>query len=130
MKTLVVYYSKTGTTKIVAQKIIAEKNCDFVELQYDEKAKAVSSTRNPADYERVILLAPVWAFALAEPLKKYLAEHGSEIKSYDLIVTCGGWGLRGCVKNCLAAIGKPSENALIFRSKQVKRGDFDLSKIL
>ena len=130
MKTLVVYYSKTGTTKKVAQAIIDSKSCDFDELQYDEKAKTIGSSRNPADYEHIIILAPVWAFALAEPVKLYLGQYKSDIKKYDLIVTCGMFGLRGCVKNCVSAIGKPPENALIFKAKHVKSGNFDISAVL
>jgi len=124
MKTLVVYYSKTGTTRKVAQTMIAAKSYDFDELQYDEKAKTISFARDPAEYDRVILLSPVWAFALADPMKQYVAQHKSSIKQYDLVVTCGGFGLRGCVKNCLSSIGKPPEKAVKFRAKQVKRGDF------
>ena len=129
MKTLVVYYSKTGTTKKVAQAVIEKKSCDYDELQYDKKTKAVNHAHDPSDYEHIVLLAPVWAFALAEPMKKYLAMHKANIKRYDLIVTCGAWGLRGCVRNCLSAIGKPPENALKFKAKQVRRGIFDIKCI-
>ncbi len=70
MKTLVVYYSKTGTTAKVAQEIIKGKSCDFDEIQYDEGTKNISYTRKPSDYEHVILLTPVWAFSLAEAAEK------------------------------------------------------------
>jgi len=130
MKTLVVYYSKTGTTKKVARAVAEKIGCDTDELQYDEKAKTISHSCDPSGYERVVLLAPVWAFSLAEPMKIYVAKHKANIRKYDLIVTCGGLGLRGCVKNCEAAIGRQPEKALKFRSKQVKLGDFDISAIL
>ena len=130
MKTLVVYYSKTGTTKRVADSIIASKDCDFDELVYNEKEKSIESVRNPLDYEHIILLSPVWAFSLAEPMKIYIEKNKSDIKQYGLIVTCGVFGLRGCVKNCLSVIGRPPKNALIFKAKQVKRGNFDISAVL
>ncbi len=63
-------------------------------------------------------------------MKQYIAKHGRDIKQYDLIVTCGGLGLRGCVRNCKSAIGKPPENALKIRSKLVSQGDYALSKVL
>jgi flavodoxin len=130
MKTLVVYYSKTGTTKTVAEKFVAETGCDFDELKYDEDTKNVSFVRVPSDYERIILLAPVWAFSLAEPMKQYIAKHKDGIKRYDLIVTCGGLGLRGCVKNCLAILGTPPEHAVKIRAKDVKAGKYDISAVL
>ncbi len=130
MRTLVVYYSKTGTTAKVAQEIIKKANCDSDELQFDESSKTIGNKRNPSEYERVILLAPVWAFSLAEPMKLYVAKYGADIKRYDLIVTCGGLGLRGCIRNCVSAIGKPPVKALKLRSKIVKLGNFDISEVL
>jgi len=129
MKTLVVYYSKTGNTRIVAEALIAEKNCDSDELLYDEKAKSIDYAHDPSEYDCVILLAPVWAFALAEPMKLYVAKHKSSIKRYGLIVTCGRLGLRGCIKNCLSSIGAKPEIAMKFRSKHVNQGNYDLSPI-
>ena len=129
MKTLVVYYSKTGTTKKAAQSVIDSVNCDYDELLYDEKAKSVTSNRAPSDYERVILLAPVWAFSLAEPMKIYLSKHESEIKRYDLIVTCGSLGLRGCVKHCISKIGTPPGASMKLKAKHVKRGEYDISPV-
>ncbi|MCL1828711.1 MAG: hypothetical protein FWG32_04355 [Oscillospiraceae bacterium] len=130
MKTLVVYYSKTGTTKKVALSVIDSKKCDFDELQYDEGTKTIKNSRDPSDYEHIIILSPVWAFSLAEPIKSYIGRYKSDIKEYDLIVTCGLLGLRGCVKNCLSAIGKAPGTALKFRANHVKRGDYDLSAVL
>ena len=130
MNTLVVYYSKTGTTEIVAKAIIDKKNCDFDILQFDEKAKETSSKLDPGEYEHIVLLSPIWAFSLAEPMKQYIAKHSAAIKQYDLIVTCSGLGLRGCVKNCISSIGFPPRNALKLRSKQVKSGDFNLNAVL
>lgn len=130
MKTLVVYYSKTGTTKRVAQSVAEKSASDFDEIQYDEAAKSIKSRHNPADYERVILLSPVWALSLAEPMKLYLAKYKSGIKKYNLIVTCGSMGHRGCVKNCKSIIGIPPEKSMKIKSKAVKEGNFDVSSAL
>ena len=130
MNTLVVYYSKTGNTEKVAKSIIEKKNCDFDILQYDAKGKLMSSKLEPALYDHVILLSPVWAFSLADPMKQYIHKYKADIKQYDLVVTCGGFGLSGCIKNCLSSIGFPPQNAMKFRSKQVKSGDFDISAVI
>ena len=130
MKTLVVYYSKTGTTRTVAQAVAKEKNCESDEVLYDEKAKSIENALDPSGYDCVVLLAPIWAFALARPMKMYLAKHKSSIKRYCLIVTCGSFGLRGCIRNCISAIGANPEVALKFKSKHVKQGNYDLSPVL
>ena len=129
VKTLAVCYSKTGTTKKVADSVVNELNCDLDELQFDEKAQTVQASHRPADYDRVIILSPIWAFALATPMKLYLEKNKAGIKTYSLVVTCGGLGLRGCVNNCKKAIGKPPEQALKFRAKVVKQGLFSIDPL-
>ena len=127
MKTLVVYYSKSGNTKKVAEALIQKLGCDSAELEYDETAKSISGGADPSGYERVVLLSPIWAFSLAEPMKLYLHEHGKQIQAYSLIVTCMGLGLWGSVKNCVKATGKRPEKAMKIRSKLVLAGDYDIS---
>ena len=130
MKTLVVYYSKTGNSKKVANTVIKELNCDDTELIYDETAKTIKGASDPSEYERVILICPIWAFSLAEPMKLYLKEYGKSIKSYTLIVTCGLFGLRGCISNCVAATGKQPEKTMKIKGKNVQADDFDIKPIL
>ena len=129
MKTLAVCYSKTGNTKKVADAVAEKLSCDLDELGYDETTKTIFTYYNPKDYDRVVLLSPIWAFSLSEPMKLYLGKHKADIKIYSLIVTCGLFGLRGCVKNCVSAIGKPPEKALKFKAKKVKLGAFDIGDV-
>ena len=129
MKTLAVCYSKTGTTKKVAKAIVKNLHCDLDELKFDEKTKKVSDSRNPAQYDRVIILSPIWAFSLSEPMKRYLEKHKSKIKAYSLVVTCGMLGLRGCVGKCKSIIGKPPEKSMKFKKKDVLRGNYDISTV-
>ena len=130
MKTLVVYYSKTGNSKKVAEAVIKKLSCDNAELIYDEAAKTIKGAPDPSGYERVILLCPIWAFSLAEPMKLYLKAYGKSIKNYSLIVTCSLFGLRGCVGNCVAAIGKRPVKSMKIKSKDVGSGSFDIKPII
>jgi hypothetical protein len=129
VKTLAVCYSKTGTTKIVADAVVKKLSCDLDELQFDEKTQTMQSSLNPADYDRVIILAPVWAFMLATPMKLYLKKYGKDIKAYALVVTCGMFGLRGCVSNCKKTIGKPPEYAVKLKDKAVRRGEYAIDAL-
>ena len=131
MNTLVVYYSKTGNTKKIADIVINELDgCDCATLTFDEKAKTIEGAADPSGYERVILLSPVWAFSLAEPMKLYLKEFGKSVQSYSLIVTCGMVGLRGCVGNCVKAIGKQPLGSMKIKTRQLKTGKFDIKPML
>lgn len=130
MKTLVVCYSKTGNSKIVATTVAKELDCECCELVYDEASKTISGAVDPTDYERVILICPIWAFELAEPMKLYLAAYGKSIKKYSLIVTYSMFGLRTCVGNCVKAIGSQPTMSMKIKGKNVKTGAFDITGIL
>ena len=130
MDTLVVYYSKTGHAKKVAGLAIEKLGCAQTELVYDKDAKSISGGADPAGYDKVILVCPVWAFELADPMKLYLQQYGKSIKSYSLIVTCGGLGLRTCVWNCVKAIGKQPLKSMKIRDGALKADKIDLSAVL
>jgi len=130
MNTLVVYFSKTGNTKKVAEDVIKELGCDHAVLTYDEKADKTEGFKDPSGYERVILLCPIWAFRLPAPMKQYLKEYGASIKSYSLIVTYSLFGLRGCVRNCVTSIGSQPHKAFKLKGKKVIAGEYDVRLML
>jgi len=80
MKTLVVYYSYSGHTKAIATDLAAKESADTMEItdiKHPGKLKAFTAgclaairgkawpiqplEANMADYDRLILLAPIWA---------------------------------------------------------------------
>lgn len=130
MKTLIVYYSKSGNTRKVAEKVRGALACDWDEMQYDQAAHTVDSKLSPADYERVILMCPIWAFRLPEPMRLYLHQRRAEIKRYRLAVTCGGLGLRGCVSDCKKILGKPPEAAVKIRAQSIAGDTFSIAEII
>lgn len=130
MKTLIVYYSKSGNTRKVAKKAQAILSCDLDEIQYDQNSHTVASTLNPADYERVILMCPIWGFRLPEPMTLYLRRQKANIKLYRLAVTCGGMGLRGCISDCKKILGAPPETAVKIRAKSISGGTYSIDEIV
>jgi len=131
MKTLIVYYSKTGHAKKVAEVVINELGgCDNAALTFDEKANTIEGAADPSGYERVILVSPIWAFSLATPMKLYLKEYGKAIRSYSLIVTCGMIGLSGCVRNCVKATGRQPLKSMKIKDKHLKTDNFDIKPML
>ena len=129
MKTLAICYSKTGNTKKVADALVDKLKCDLEELQYDETSQTIMTFFDPKEYDRVVLLAPVWAFSLAEPMKLYINKFRADIKKYSLVVTCGLFGLNGCIGNCRKVLGKPPHIAMKFRAKNVKKGTFEIGDV-
>jgi len=130
MKTLIVYYSKSGNTRKVAEKVRTALSCDLDEIQYDQAAHAISSKLNPADYDRVILMCPIWGFRLSEPMALYLNQKKANINRCRLAVTCGSMGLRSCVSNCEKILGKSPETAVKITAKTIANDTFSIAEII
>ncbi|MDR2514694.1 MAG: hypothetical protein LBD02_05735 [Christensenellaceae bacterium] len=130
MKTLIVLYSKSGNTKKLAERVRAALGCALDEIRFDEKAHEISAGLDPAGFERVILMCPVWAFNLPEPMTLYLKRYGAGIGRYRLAVTCGGLGLRGCVAGCKRLLAKAPESAVKIRAKAIQAGDYTIEGIV
>ena len=100
MKTLLVYYSRTNVTKKIAEMIQKEINCDIEEITDNDKyagkigfmkggmnasmgrtSKINPISKNPADYDLIIIGTPVWASNIATPVYTYLKKYEKDIKN-------------------------------------------------
>ncbi|MFX0098143.1 MAG: flavodoxin family protein [Candidatus Hodarchaeota archaeon] len=109
-KVLVVYYSLTGNTKLLAETIAASINSDILgikpvkELNPDNIMKylwggyqAVMSTKpkleafeiNPLEYDVLFIGTPVWAWKHSPPINSFIKKHDLSGKKVALF-TCGG----------------------------------------
>ena len=108
-KVLVVYYSKTGHTRKIAQDIAKQTDADLEEI-FDQKKRAgllgfvlggrdaltgkethISEIRkNPADYDLVILGSPIWGGNITPALRTYLNQYGDSIGSTAFFFSSGG----------------------------------------
>jgi flavodoxin len=104
--TLILYYSKMGKTKILAEE--ARKllpAAEFKEIKSDEglmKAamwnqlfnKDAAITKLDVDmskYEKVILLSPIWFQKISSPARTVINTLSLQGKELQLIITCGGY---------------------------------------
>ena len=93
MKTLIMFYSYSGKTKKIAQELAIKESADIAEVKDIKRpfklkaytAGIISSIRgkawpiqkldkNFADYDHLILLAPVWAGNPPPPINKVLEQ--------------------------------------------------------
>ncbi|MGZ7117051.1 MAG: flavodoxin family protein [Methanobacterium sp.] len=91
MKTLVVFYSRTGTTRRVAEEISENLDGDMEELRDKQNRSGAAGymrslinalRRTPADledikndpsiYELVIIGTPIWAGKISTPIRAYI----------------------------------------------------------
>jgi flavodoxin len=145
-RTLVVYYSRTGTTRSVARAIQEELGCEIeritdtkhrggvlgwmrsaVDAILHRPAALRAMSTDPADYELVILGSPVWNASVSAPVRTYLEENGDRIRRVAFFCTFGTFGGRGsarALRQMEAACRKRPIATLGLREKDVDRRAF------
>ena len=114
-KVLVVYYSLTGNTKLIAESIANSINSDVLELKpvkelnaeggskyfwggYQAKMKKKPKLRefdiNPLDYDLIILGTPVWAWTYSPPIRSFLSKYDLSGKNVALWTCSAGDGVK------------------------------------
>lgn len=110
-KTLVIYYSRSGKTRKVAESIAEKLNADLKEIIDNKKRSGffgfIFSGRdavnekladikdinvNIKNYDRIIIGTPVWASRISTPILTFIKEQKNDIKNYSLFYTQGGPG--------------------------------------
>jgi flavodoxin len=92
MKNLVVYYSRTGNNRTLAETIAKGLSADIDEIIDKKNRKGrlnwmkagadsrggklteIEYQKNPQDYDTIIIGAPIWAFNPIPPLRTYLQQ--------------------------------------------------------
>lgn len=107
-KVLVVYYSRTGNTKRVAEDIARALGADM-ELLVDKKDRSGASgyliagkdaarenqadlapvTKDPAAYDLVVVGTPVWAWNMTPAARAWLAAHKDALKTVAFFTLAG-----------------------------------------
>ena len=104
MKTLVVYYSKTGSNGYLARKIAAALEADLEGLRPHldlffflmifsliGKGGGIKKLRKPpGDYDSVVLCGPIWMGRLISPLRNFIKKYGDQINRLSFACCCGG----------------------------------------
>lgn len=108
MKTLVVYYSRTGNTKFVAEEVTAELGADMEEIidlknregklgwlsssrdaTGNRQTKIEETKKDPKDYDLIVIGTPVWAWSPSSAIRSYVATHDLSGKNVALFFTVG-----------------------------------------
>ena len=103
MKTLVLYYSRTGNNRYLANKIAERLTAEIEEikprlnifpvmlaLSFLKTSLGIKKlAHNVADYKNVILCAPTWMGKLVSPVRGLLDSYGKDIKMLYFANCCG-----------------------------------------
>jgi flavodoxin len=117
MKTLVVYYSRTGNTRRLAEEIAKQLCCDIEEIQ-DMKERFglfgwFSGSRDafrkfltdiefkldPAEYDLVIIGTPVWSFNITPAVRTYFTRNIEKLNNVAFFLTNGSMGTERALNN-------------------------------
>ena len=141
MKILLVYYSWTGNTRKLAQKITSKLKCDVEEIyeagrrrgklgfmiggfqaSLGMKSKIEKPKKSPADYDFVIIGGPVWADRISPAMRSYLSQCG-KIGEYAIFMTKGGGDHTKALKNVEEIIGRGPASSLVVKEKDIAGAD-------
>lgn len=111
-KKIVVYYSYTGHTKMIAEKIANKLNCDLLELKpvtpystdyqtvVDEEQNNSNANKtieikefdtDLKQYNEIIIGSPVWWYTIAPVIRTFLFENDLKGKIIKPFATNAGW---------------------------------------
>lgn len=131
MRSLVVYYSRTGNTRLVAEKIAQDLDADIEEI-IDKKDRGgiigfikggldagrkkdteIEEPENdPADYDLVVVGTPVWAATVCPAIRTWLQRYGKTLKDVGFFLTTGGSGVEKTF-NQMAQVGKTTPHETV-----------------
>jgi len=148
-KYLIVYFTRTGRTKSVAEYLQNELSADCEEiidksnykggagfLKGIVKSRAYTKIKDikyiPSDYDEVIIMSPIWADAITPAIRTYIKENCSNIALASIITTAMKSNLENVGKewekfsmniNKVLYINQIDDNSLLeLKEKLVKNG--------
>ena len=121
-KSLVCYFSATGTTKNVAEKIKEVLNCDLFEIEPIKKyttndldwtnkesrsslemsndiKPGIKNNVNIKDYNNIIIGFPVWWYKEPTIIDEFIEKNNLESKNIYIFITSGGSSVSGSLEN-------------------------------
>lgn len=143
-KILIVFYSRTNVTKkaadLLAQKLKAEieeiksiKNYSGPigyliagrEATIKKPALIEPITKNPANYDLIILGTPIWSFNVSSPIRAYLEQNKNQIKKTAFFCTMSGSGDIRAFAEMAKISGQEPKATLALLTKEVVAGQIE-----
>jgi len=142
-KILLVWYSRTGTTREVAMQVQQEIACDTEELvdcinrrgivgwlrsAFDARLKHLTTLEathhQPREYDLVIVGTPVWSGSLPPAVRTYLGAHRYQFPRLAFFSTNEGRGTKRVFDEMARICGRAPERILEARGKDIGHGLF------
>lgn len=140
---LVVYYSYTGTSRQVVQALCELRSWPHVEVADAVPRSGWSGTMrcmldsilrrcpdivvkkiNMRDYDAVVLVSPIWAYALAGPMRTFIAQYRATLPDVAVISVMGSRGASNAVAEIERTLGRAPMMSTALTAHEVETGVF------
>lgn len=140
-KILVVYFSRTGRTREVAEAIARATGAELEELRearsrqgiwgwlrsgyegtYRRAAQPLPLAREPQRYDVVFVGSPTWNRALSSPVRGFLQRHGASLPNVALFATCAERGADAVLNEMASLLPNAPLARLAMLEADVRRG--------
>lgn len=137
-KILVAYYSRTATTKKVAEILADKLGADIEEIRDTVDRKGVKgywlsgkdatlrkltvlekSEKDLSNYDLVIIGTPIWSWNMSVPVRTYITENKDRFKEVAFFCTMGGSGDERAFGEMAEIIGKKPVATLTLKTIEV-----------
>jgi flavodoxin len=142
-RAVVVYFSRTGYTRKIAEEIAARCGADLEAIEdvrpragifgYLRSAREAykklpieirPAAKNPSEYDLVILGTPIWAGNVSSPIRAYLTAHRAELKQVAVFCTQGGSGAEKVLNDMAELCGRKPVASLALNDGEIKRREY------
>lgn len=136
-----VFFSRTGNTRCVAENIARATHADIEELReprtrrgiigwlrsgyegtYRRCSEILPLERSLRDYDLVCVGSPTWNQALASPVRRFLTDHAGALPKVALFATCAGRGAAEVIAQMTEILAHPPLATLPMLERDVKYG--------
>jgi flavodoxin len=135
---LVVYFSRTGHCRRIAEEIAVAAGADLDVIRettvrsglfgylrsareaFQERLADISPTgKDPRRYSLVVLGSPVWAGRLSSPMRAYIAAHKGELPRVALFCSQGGSGAEKVLQTMAELCGQAPVATAFFNDSEL-----------
>jgi len=140
-KVLTVLYSYTGTCRQLARLMCSQQGWPLGEvIETRPRGGAWGFCRGVLDswfrrqppiryagpplesFDAVVLVAPIWAYRLASPMRSFVATHKTQLRHVAVVSVMGGSGAPNAVAEVGRLTGRPPLASIAFTTREVVDG--------
>lgn len=144
MKTLIIYFSRTGMTRKVAENLKIKLNADIEEIKdptdragvmgYFRCGKeSMKKILAPIEdiksdltaYDLVIIGTPIWGWNMSSPIRAFATRYADRLPRIAVFCTQGGSGADKAVAEIETLVGKKSLSSVAINNKEMNTGQFE-----